>query len=250
LLCVAWGGGGAPQKFGCKEAQFGKAVSALVTDVATLGAAKAWLAQLADEVLAAVTAAVPYAVYSKYVLPVLLPLLRETTAPAGAANGSAAAAAPSAEAGDVEEGSDEEAPAGAGAGAGGEGDAGANGTAAPGSASSETRRTSADRVALGLVMLRKGRGEGESGGVPGALRTLAAMFTPGKVKGLVEPALVSAASFPRLHVMWSHVLQWLVDAGGLQQSKQLGEWQLLWGRACLPVFSPLSPLSQRCNVRH
>ncbi len=43
----------------------------------------------------------------------------------------------------------------------------------------------------------------------------------GNMKALMAPAVASAASFPRLHIMWAHLAQWLVSVGGLRPPQQL-----------------------------
>ncbi len=173
---------------------------------------------------------VPYTVYAKYILPVLLPLLKETAAPTA----STAAAATGTH-------SDEE---GEGAGAGGDGGDAGGGAGAP----VEARRSAADRLALGLTMLRKWRsgGEGDAGGVyvllnplnafPGGTRSPCWGRGRGRGRPFVRVASLTAVALRGVNGC-SKLVQ-LGSAGGDASIGTLPAWRV---SVCVCVFVQPGP---------
>ena len=75
-----------------------------------------------------------------------------------------------------------------------------------------SKESSPDSLALAFALLRKLSGT-DAAALPAQLRALTRHLVPGQLSLFVAPCVASCASFPRLHIVWSQLLQWFADHG-------------------------------------
>lgn len=76
-----------------------------------------------------------------------------------------------------------------------------------------TFTTPPDALALGFVLLRRLQQGSNTSTLPAGLRSLVKHLAPGQLGVFTDALTHSCASFPRLHIVWAHFLQWFADHG-------------------------------------
>lgn len=80
------------------------------------------------------------------------------------------------------------------------------------------RDSAPECLALSFSILRRLNGTDHSS-LPAPVRALQKHLAHDQLAAFVPPLTAAAASFPRLHIVWAHLLQWFVDHGHMTGDK-------------------------------